>query len=156
HVWGVVIVGVGVLIIVVTAGMVSTTWVQFIKGSMLVVFCAALTIAILARGFRVTIAEADVKPTVVVGEADQKYRRGQVVSIGAATNNIGDSAGPLGPMSFLAKINDVEIVKWTSAKNPDGEGMLFKPTRVKVSSLMVAGGSPTFAGVRAPDIKKKL
>src|SRR5256885_1149277 len=33
-----------------TAGMVSTTWVQFIKVSLLVIFCAMLVIAILARG----------------------------------------------------------------------------------------------------------
>src|SRR5215216_3119075 len=52
HWVGVIIVGVIVLLIVVTAGMVSTTWVQFIKGSLLVIFCAVLTIAILARGFR--------------------------------------------------------------------------------------------------------
>src|SRR5687767_9100762 len=40
---GVAAVGVVVVLIVVTAGMVSTTWVQFIKGSMLVVFCVILT-----------------------------------------------------------------------------------------------------------------
>jgi cation/acetate symporter len=50
HWHGVVIVGTVVTVIVVTAGMVSTTWVQFIKGSLLVLFCALLTIAILARG----------------------------------------------------------------------------------------------------------
>src|SRR5437016_3160856 len=49
---GVLIVGTVVIIIVVTAGMVSTTWVQFIKGSLLVIFCAMLTVMILARGFR--------------------------------------------------------------------------------------------------------
>jgi cation/acetate symporter len=159
HYLGVMIVGVVVLTIVITAGMVSTTWVQFIKGSMLVVFCAVLTIAILARGFRVTIAESDVKPTVITGneppETLQKYRSGQVVSIGPGTD-LGHSTGPLGPMQFLSKINDVEIVKWTSEANPAGEGKLYKPTRVKVSSLMVAGGSPTFAGVRSPDVFKKL
>src|SRR6476661_6281378 len=48
--YGVMIVGVTVIVIVVTAGMVSTTWVQFIKGSLLVIFCAMLVIAILARG----------------------------------------------------------------------------------------------------------
>src|SRR3954453_2668821 len=47
---GVLIVGTVVIIIVVTAGMVSTTWVQFIKGSLLVVFCLVLTILILQRG----------------------------------------------------------------------------------------------------------
>jgi cation/acetate symporter len=50
HYAGVLTVGVVVILIVSTAGMVSTTWVQFIKGSMLVVFCALLTVAILARG----------------------------------------------------------------------------------------------------------
>ncbi len=47
---GVLIVGVTVIIIVVTAGMVSTTWVQFIKGSLLVIFCTILVAMILSRG----------------------------------------------------------------------------------------------------------
>src|SRR6476659_5967113 len=55
HWAGVLIVGVVVIVIVVTAGMVSTTWVQFIKGSLLVVFCFVLTCMILHRG----IARAD-------------------------------------------------------------------------------------------------
>lgn len=50
HWVGVLIVGAVVIFIVVTAGMVSTTWVQFIKGSLLVLFCGGLTIAIIARG----------------------------------------------------------------------------------------------------------
>ncbi|MBI1369459.1 MAG: cation acetate symporter [Planctomycetes bacterium] len=50
HYAGVVIVGVVVTLIVVTAGMVSTTWVQFIKGSLLVFFCTILTFMILNRG----------------------------------------------------------------------------------------------------------
>lgn len=50
HWAGVLIVGVVVTLIVATAGMVSTTWVQFIKGSLLVIFCTMLVIAILARG----------------------------------------------------------------------------------------------------------
>ncbi len=51
--WGVLMVGVTVTIIVVTAGMVSTTWVQFIKGSLLVFFCFILVIMILNRGLSV-------------------------------------------------------------------------------------------------------
>lgn len=51
HYVGVLIVGVTVTLIVVTAGMVSTTWVQFIKGSMLVAFCAVVVVMILGRGF---------------------------------------------------------------------------------------------------------
>ncbi|WP_254509841.1 sodium/solute symporter [Anatilimnocola floriformis] len=51
HWVGVVGVGVVVVMIVVTAGMVSTTWVQFIKGALLVLFCTILTGMILRAGF---------------------------------------------------------------------------------------------------------
>lgn len=51
HWLGVLLVGASVMIIVVTAGMVSTTWVQFLKGSLLVVFSLVLTVMILQRGF---------------------------------------------------------------------------------------------------------
>jgi cation/acetate symporter len=51
HWAGVVIVGVTVILIVVTAGMVSTTWVQFIKGTLLVIFSTILTVMLLTRGF---------------------------------------------------------------------------------------------------------
>jgi cation/acetate symporter len=50
---GVILVGVIVILIVVTAGMVSTTWVQFIKGALLVLFCTILTGMILMRGLKV-------------------------------------------------------------------------------------------------------
>ncbi len=53
HWVGVVLVGAAVIVIVVTAGMVSTTYVQFLKGSLLVVFSAVLTVMILAKGFTV-------------------------------------------------------------------------------------------------------
>lgn len=53
HWAGVLIVGAVVITIVVTAGMVSTTWVQFLKGSMLVVFSFILTMMILQRGLKV-------------------------------------------------------------------------------------------------------
>src|ERR1044072_2970085 len=47
HWVGVTMVGAVVMLIVVTAGMVSTTYVQFLKGSLLVVFSAVLTLLIL-------------------------------------------------------------------------------------------------------------
>ena len=50
HWLGVLIVGTVVILIVVTAGMVSTTYVQFLKGSLLVIFSAILTAMILQRG----------------------------------------------------------------------------------------------------------
>jgi cation/acetate symporter len=53
HATGVLLVGTVVTLIVVTAGMVSTTYVQFIKGSLLVIFSAVLTAMILNRGLSV-------------------------------------------------------------------------------------------------------
>ncbi|MGE3819350.1 MAG: cation acetate symporter [Isosphaeraceae bacterium] len=60
HQAGVLTVGVVVVLIVVTAGMVSTTYVQFIKGAMLVVFCALLTVMILRRGLSTEPGHPDV------------------------------------------------------------------------------------------------
>ncbi|MHB0911845.1 MAG: solute symporter family protein [Armatimonadota bacterium] len=49
--WGVIMVGAIVVIIVATAGMTSTTYVQFMKGGLLIIFSMALVISVLARGF---------------------------------------------------------------------------------------------------------
>lgn len=54
HWAGVVMVGTVVILIVVTAGMVSTTWVQFLKGTLLVFFSGVLTVLLLLRGFNVS------------------------------------------------------------------------------------------------------
>ncbi len=62
HVYGVMTVGVVVIAIVVTAGMVSTTWVQFIKGSLLVLLCTVLAGMILHRGLSVTPPGAEDRP----------------------------------------------------------------------------------------------
>ncbi|MEI6085083.1 MAG: cation acetate symporter [Verrucomicrobiota bacterium] len=62
HYVGVIVVGIIVTLIVTTAGMVSTTWVQFIKGSLLVVLCAVITILILARGVTTKPTDSAGKP----------------------------------------------------------------------------------------------
>jgi len=59
HWAGVVIVGIVVMVIVVTAGMVSTTWVQFLKGSLLVIFSFVLAAMVLNRGLNVREGGAD-------------------------------------------------------------------------------------------------
>lgn len=49
--WGVIIVGAVVITIVATAGMASTTYVQFMKGGLLILFSVILVVAICVRGF---------------------------------------------------------------------------------------------------------
>ncbi len=50
HFVGVIMVGVIVITIVATAGMTSTTYVQFIKGAMLIVFSLVVVVVVLVRG----------------------------------------------------------------------------------------------------------
>ncbi len=62
HWAGVLLVGAVVIYIVVSAGMVSTTWVQFLKGSLLVVFSAVLTTLILGKGLETPRSRAGMRP----------------------------------------------------------------------------------------------
>jgi cation/acetate symporter len=62
HYVGVIGVGLIVTAIVATAGMVSTTWVQFIKGGILVLLCAAITVILLMRGVTTKPTDANGKP----------------------------------------------------------------------------------------------
>jgi cation/acetate symporter len=79
HATGVVVVGTVVIAIVVTAGMVSTTYVQFIKGALLVVFCAFLTGMILMRGVR-TPTDTKRKPMAMeVEQLDALKDRGEAI-----------------------------------------------------------------------------
>lgn len=52
HHWGVIMVGAIVITIVATAGMASTTYVQFLKGALLIVFSTILVVAVCHRGFQ--------------------------------------------------------------------------------------------------------
>src|SRR4051812_5505191 len=100
HHWGVLIVGTVVIIIVATAGMVSTTWVQFIKGSLLVAFCAVLTVAILKVGIKPNLGEG------ITRRADGNYvsatkpKAGTVVKVADKFAG-GEGTGPLGPIEFI-------------------------------------------------------
>ncbi len=57
HYWGVIIVGGIVIFIVATAGMTSTTYVQFLKGILLIIFSTILTIYVLNKGLNVNPSE---------------------------------------------------------------------------------------------------
>lgn len=154
HWAGVLIVGSVVTVIVVTAGMVSTTWVQFIKGSLLVIFCAVLTIAILARGFRITHTAAPVPVTVLPGETPPNG--GQVIAIRNLEPGKTDT-GPLGPIAFLQRINDVTLMYWKKSPSPDNSAAtVYTPDIKEASSLMLPGGSSTFKGIRSESFIDRL
>ncbi len=57
HWVGVILVGSIVIVIVATAGMASTTYVQFVKGGLLIIFSTVLTICLFVNGFKLTPGE---------------------------------------------------------------------------------------------------
>lgn len=83
HWVGVLLVGATVIVIVVTAGMVSTTWVQFLKGSLLVVFSAILTMMILARGFTVEQGGADGHVLRTLGPVEEQGMEAAIAGLPA-------------------------------------------------------------------------
>lgn len=177
HHFGVLLVGVIVTLIVVTAGMVSTTWVQFIKGSMLVIFCLVLVGMILARGFTVTPEAVALQPQTLTAMPDgsklangklqqranetERTARHDLNPVGhvVALPNGETQTGPLGPLEFLSTFHDSKIVVWSNTKQtlPDKSVETTYTPRVEEGhDLLIAGGSPTFKGVRSDDLAKKL
>ena len=119
HWAGVVIVGAVVILIVVTAGMVSTTWVQFIKGSLLVVFSTVLTVMILNRGFTVPYNDTPFGALRVVGPLDLT----DAASIDAlGLGHLAPKEGPWRDVPFVRTRNaSGETIVW-SVDPVDGDG----------------------------------
>ena len=172
HWAGVLIVGTVVTLIVVTAGMVSTTWVQFIKGSLLVIFCAILTVMILRRGLS-TDAMSDQPQTQVVEVKPDGTTlvNGKAIPAGAAFGVVFEkgavkalpggvkSTGPLGPWEYLSTFQDSTIATYTSSKETRADGTVVTTYTQKPregSDLLQPGGSPTFKGVRSEKLTDKL
>ena len=153
HWAGVLIVGFVVVFIVVTAGMVSTTWVQFIKGSLLVVFCLILTILILNRGLVAHPEAVAVKSmTSPAGEeAKATYPIGTITALPDGST----STGPLGPLEYIATFQNSEMVKWKVVSS-DEKQTTWQAVPTKGIEFLVPGLNPLFAGVRTDILAKKL
>jgi len=159
HAAGVILVGAAVTLIVVTAGMVSTTWVQFIKGGLLVCFCGVLTAAILNRGLAVNAGRPGdvnltpqvrtVRPdgTVLVDGRPQARDHdlrpvGTIKELPAAYAGR-RATGPLRPLEYFRVLEDSTVVTWSAHKHEDESGThtTFTPTERKGSDLLKPGGS---------------
>ncbi len=158
HAVGVVLVGVAVTLIVVTAGMVSTTWVQFIKGSLLVFFCGVLTMLILGRGLQVNAGRPGTE--ILVAQVKTIRPDGTVLIDGVPQTKDHDlrpvgtllrlperyagrtSTGPLRPLEYLAALEDSTIVSWSAKRHTDEQGthVTYAPVERKGSELLTPGG----------------
>ena len=155
---GVVLVGVAVTLIVVTAGMVSTTWVQFIKGSLLVFFCGILTVLILGRGLSVNAGRPgteDLTPQVktirpdggVLIDGRPQTRDHDLRPVGTILRlperYAGQTTtGPLKPLEYLAALEDSTIVTWSAKRHSDEQGthITYSPVEKKGADLLKPGG----------------
>ena len=158
HAVGVMLVGAAVTVIVVTAGMVSTTWVQFIKGSLLVFFCGILTVLILNRGLTVNAGRSgpvDLTPQVRTVRPDGTVLvDGRPQSADHDLRPIGTitrlperfagktTTGPLGPLAYLAALEDSTIVTWSqeTTVDQDGTNVTFTPRERPAAELLRPGG----------------
>lgn len=121
HHWGVIIVGIIVIYIVATAGMTSTTYVQFIKGGLLVVFSTILAIAIFMNGINKIPYEgyhnfktltATVADGTITAVDDPAYTVAAVV------------ADPKKPEKKFVKLQKDGLFTWWSIAEKDGATVL--------------------------------
>jgi len=228
HWMGVVLVGATVIVIVVSAGMVSTTYVQFLKGLLLVLFSAILVWILLVRGFHARSGGSDGYEFRTLGPApsvealgldlvpadaawDQKpfvrsrdprgdvtvwhvqrndsgevvLRESQTMSkspagwlvngrpkgkgpgesqlhpVGYISRLPGDvpSSGPLDPLSFLATLQQSEVILWGSEKILEvggGTTTVYFPKPTCGSRVLRPGEHPTFQGIRSDKLFDKV
>lgn len=147
HWAGVVIVGAVVILIVASAGMVSTTYVQFLKGSLLVFFSVILTFLILQRGVKqddreefapgrpATEVKLRSRPGVVevppdggwVGKPYLRFRGLSVTEPKAISVWRNDAASA----EALSRLDRVEGAKRSSLANPlDGKSLYWRAQTV--------------------------
>ena len=122
HWAGVVGVGAIVMVIVVTAGMVSTTWVQFLKGTLLIVFSTVLTVMILSRGFEVPYNDTPFGALRVIGPVD--LNGGETIeSLGLG--KLLPNTDSWSELPFIrTKAETGEIVVWSVESREDGRFIL--------------------------------
>jgi cation/acetate symporter len=170
HAVGVVAVGAVVIFIVVTAGMVSTTYVQFIKGALLVVFSGLLTVLILHRGLKVDDRPEAMRPQTYLKSADGVIVNGLPQGKGTGQNDLRPvghlsrlpnglrETGPLLPWTYFHTLQNSEVVLWSEQKTQTADGVLTTFTPLPVSGLDVLqpGRHPMFLGLRGEALWPKL
>lgn len=169
HWVGVTMVGAVVVAIVMTAGMVSTTYVQFLKGGLLVFFSFIITILILNRGFTVLPEESRAERL-----ADQVVERGeQGVLINGLPQGRGEGeaelrtvgevlrlpngqteTGPLGPLEFFQVLQESEIALWRSKK--DGNRTIYSAVPTSGKEILRPGNHPSLRGMRSDKFLDRL
>lgn len=118
HYAGVIIVGGIVIFIVATAGMTSTTYVQFLKGGLLIVFSTVLSVMVCVKGLS-TKPNPDYHDFAILSA---EVVDGKVMSVQAEGMSL--VAQYVEEGKTLVKLNDGTVDSWWSLATVDGETVL--------------------------------
>ncbi|WP_169980111.1 sodium/solute symporter [Tautonia rosea] len=148
HEAGVITVGAVVVLIVVTAGMVSTSYVQFIKGALLVLFCGVLAVFILRRGLTTEPEVPDGRFQPFVTTTVDQLRDDPTLRILPETEGWRDEP------FVRAKNRDTGITTVWYRIDPEGDQLAQAQTlTVLPDGARLANGFPQGKGVGEADLK---
>jgi len=140
HHIGVLMVGAIVITIVATAGMTSTTYVQFIKGGLLLIFSTILVIMVLNRGLGLKPSKEyhDFKTIPIT------YNGGSIETLGDETYSL-VSEHQQGDLHLAALVKD-GVTNWWSVGEEDGNAVLKEALSVVAGDETLYNGEPKAAG----------
>jgi cation/acetate symporter len=137
HYVGVIMVGSIVIFIVATAGMVSTTYVQFLKGGLLIIFSVVLVVLLLRNGFSLSPSDSYHEFQSVGATVNEE---GTVTALAHNPYVIVDQA-QVGSLRFV-KLNENGIESWWKLDLADGEPVLHEA----LSIVKTADGRTLYNG----------
>jgi cation/acetate symporter len=143
HWIGVVMVGSIVILIVATAGMTSTTYVQFIKGGLLIVFSLVLVVMVLNKGIKRTPSADSHKPVVLAAT----LTGGRVTAAGDGSYQVLGQHQE-GGLTFV-KMAKAGIVSWWKLNNGPRA-----PELEETLSVVVTGNGDTLYNGAAKEAGK--
>jgi cation/acetate symporter len=132
HSWGVLMVGAIVITIVATAGMASTTYVQFLKGSLLIVFSSVLVGAVLIRGLSTQPDQGGKVPFYEYTQLSASMA-GDQIAVNEAGWSVLEQKEIKGGLTFVKLGNDGKET-WWSLSQQDGAYTLNESQSVVVKA----------------------
>lgn len=149
HAAGVVTVGLIVIVIVATAGMTSTTYVQFLKGALLVVFSTILTLMLLNRGL-VTEPDQNGKVPFYHYKTIEASVSGESLTLNDPTYQL-DKVIEAGKVKFARLTSNNVISYWKVSQEADNPTVMLHETQYLLTRK---DGSQVINGAAASEQNK--
>ncbi len=122
HTWGVLMVGAIVITIVATAGMASTTYVQFLKGSLLIIFSTVLVGAVVIRGLSTQPDQGGKVPFYAYSSMDAT-RTAEQITVSEVGWEVLEKVDVGGGLEFV-KLSHDGVETWWSLSEKDNQLVL--------------------------------